>query len=207
MKKIVAWCLALVLVMMVPLSGLAAGGLSDAMKKTKEEEIEKEASNLEEEKKLAELRELVQNFLEEKDLEYEYDVDYDCYDMTFPVENSFGKVKVSMFIYDDAVSVSAYLPFYLKDETEEKSARLAALLNEEMFYSTLVMSHQYKTIHIRSFQYIDGTMPGSGELEMLLLAPVAYVEKYGEAISAVVVNGADPVETYELVTKQSKSDS
>lgn len=183
MKKILSLSVALVLVLLLPFSALGETDFADAST----------------EDKLVMIRNLVRSFLDRYEVKYKYDVDYDSFDFSLSVDNSYGSVEMSVFVYDDSVVSCGYLPFVFKDANEKDTAHLLALLNESMFYGNFIMSKEYKTIYARCFQHIDSVLPGDKELESIIILPSTYVEKYGESISAVAIHGQDPAEVYKKI--------
>ena len=74
MKKILSLSVALVLVLLLPFSALGETDFADAST----------------EDKLVMVRNLVRSFLDRYEVKYKYDVDYDSFDFSLSVDNSYG---------------------------------------------------------------------------------------------------------------------
>lgn len=72
---------------------------------------------------------LVKNFLEENEFPYEYD-DY-TFTVPFSVDNSMEYAFITVYIYDDMLSVSVDAPIHGTREVFEKMAVFTTLVNNE----------------------------------------------------------------------------
>ena len=73
---------------------------------------------------------LVKNFLEENEFPYEYD-DY-TFTVPFSVDNSMEYAFITVYIYDDMLSVSVDAPIHGMREVFEKMAGVNTLGNKEI---------------------------------------------------------------------------
>ena len=76
---------------------------------------------------------LVKNFLEENEFPYEYD-DY-TFTVPFSVDNSMEYAFITVYIYDDMLSVSVDAPIHGTREVFEKMAVFTTLVNNEIYYA------------------------------------------------------------------------
>ena len=77
---------------------------------------------------------LVKNFLEENEFPYEYD-DY-TFTVPFSVDNSMEYAFITVYIYDDMLSVSVDAPIHGTREVFEKMAVFTTLVNNEIWMET-----------------------------------------------------------------------
>ena len=125
---------------------------------------------------------LVKNFLEENEFPYEYD-DY-TFTVPFSVDNSMEYAFITVYIYDDMLSVSVDAPIHGTREVFEKMAVFTTLVNDEFYISC------------RSCNLVEDVLPGENELFYLFAMPHSYMEDYGDGIVAVL-SGGDPYEAFE----------
>ena len=76
---------------------------------------------------------LVKNFLEENEFPYEYD-DY-TFTVPFSVDNSMEYAFITVYIYDDMLSVSVDAPIHGTRDVFEKMAVFTTLVNNEIYYA------------------------------------------------------------------------
>lgn len=201
MKKLMALTMVLCLVAM-PFFALAEKGALDAAQEGAATEKTGFAA-LSRAEKLVQVRNHVRDFLDRYEVNYDYDVDFDSFDFTLEVEKSIiGQVNISIFVYDDAVASCGYLSFKYEEEHEVSMARFISLLNEEAFYGNFLMPHKQRTIYFRCVQHVESALPGDDELGVIATLPRDYVQRYGKYISEVALEGKDPLEVYEKMTKE-----
>ena len=129
---------------------------------------------------------LVKNFLEENEFPYEYG-DY-TFTVPFSVDNSMEYAFITVYIYDDMLSVSVDAPIHGTREVFEKMAVFTQFrldLDGDEFY-----------ISCRSCNLVEDVLPGENELFYLFAMPHSYMEDYGDGIVAVL-SGGDPYEAFE----------
>ncbi len=76
---------------------------------------------------------LVKSFLEENEFPYEYD-DY-TFTVPFAVDNSMEYAYITVYIYDDMLSVSVDAPVHGTRDVFEKMAVFTTLANNEIYYA------------------------------------------------------------------------
>lgn len=82
------------------------------------------------------LADIVKSALEQEELSYEYDSINKTFNLQFELDNTLGTVDVTIYLYDDMVSVSVDCPLRVKPEHFEKAAIFTTLANNEMYRST-----------------------------------------------------------------------
>ena len=139
---------------------------------------------------------LVKNFLEENEFPYEYD-DY-TFTVPFSVDNSMEYAFITVYIYDDMLSVSVDAPIHGTREVFEKMAVFTTLVNNEIYYAQFRLDLDGDEFYIscRSCNLVEDVLPGENELFYLFAMPHSYMEDYGDGIVAVL-SGGDPYEALE----------
>lgn len=139
---------------------------------------------------------LVKNFLEENEFPYEYD-DY-TFTVPFSVDNSMEYAFITVYIYDDMLSVSVDAPLHGTREVFEKMAVFTTLVNNEIYYAQFRLDLDGDEFYIscRSCNLVEDVLPGENELFYLFAMPHSYMEDYGDGIVAVL-SGGDPYEAFE----------
>ena len=139
---------------------------------------------------------LVKNFLEENEFPYEYD-DY-TFTVPFSVDNSMEYAFITVYIYDDMLSVSVDAPIHGTREVFEKMAVFTTLVNNEIYYAQFRVELDADKVYVscRSCNLVEDVIPGENELFYLFAMPQSYMEDYGDGIVAVL-SGGDPYEAFE----------
>lgn len=139
---------------------------------------------------------LVKNFLEENEFPYEYD-DY-TFTVPFSVDNSMEYAFITVYIYDDMLSVSVDAPIHGTRDVFEKMAVFTTLVNNEIYYAQFRLDLDGDEFYIscRSCNLVEDVLPGENELFYLFAMPHSYMEDYGDGIVAVL-SGGDPYEAFE----------
>ncbi|MDO4632754.1 MAG: hypothetical protein Q4B01_02740 [Eubacteriales bacterium] len=146
-----------------------------------------------------ELASVVISALENKGITYDYDKENEWIDMKWTIDGDLEETDVTIFLYDDMVSVAAESPVGFKEDQFEKMAIYTTLLNNEIFYGEFRLNKDRGKITVRSSNVIENVLPGEAEIDTLLMMPIRYLEKYGDGITAIRYNDADPYETFEKV--------
>ncbi len=140
---------------------------------------------------------LVKNFLEENEFPYEYD-DY-TFTVPFSVDNSMEYAFITVYIYDDMLSVSVDAPIHGTRDVFEKMAVFTTLVNNEICYGTSSASIWMET---------NSISPAAPATWWRTFSPVrtscstcspcrtAIWKTYGDGIVAVL-SGGDPYEAFE----------
>lgn len=134
---------------------------------------------------------LVKNFLDENEYPYEYD-DY-TFSTTFAINNTMEYAYVTIYIYDDMLSVCVDAPVQGTEDIFENMAVFTTLSNSEIYYAQFRVNRDEGQVYIsyRSCNLVEDVIPGENELFYLLSEPLSYMEAYGDGISAVI-DGSDP---------------
>lgn len=129
---------------------------------------------------------LVKNFLEENEFPYEYD-DY-TFTVPFSVDNSMEYAFITVYIYDDMLSVSVDAPLHGTRDVFEKMAVFTTLVNNEIYYAQFRLDLDGDEFYIscRSCNLVEDVLPGENELFYLFAMPHSYMEDYGDGIVAVL---------------------
>ena len=102
---------------------------------------------------------LVKNFLEENEFPYEYD-DY-TFTVPFSVDNSMEYAFITVYIYDDMLSVSVDAPIHGTREVFEKMAVFTSLVNNEIYYAQFRLDLDGDEFYIscRSCNLVEDVLP------------------------------------------------
>lgn len=142
------------------------------------------------------LADIVKSALEQEELSYEYDSINQTFDLQFELDNTLGTVDVTIYLYDDMVSVSVDCPLRVKPEHFEKAAIFTTLANNEMYYAQFRVDRDYNWISCRSCNVIEGVLPSENEIVTLLYMPVIAMDDYGDGIASICTLGADPYQAF-----------
>ena len=114
---------------------------------------------------------LVKNFLEENEFPYEYD-DY-IFTVPFSVDNSMESAFITVYIYDDMLSVSVDAPIHGTRDVFEKMAVFTTLVNNEIYYAQFRLDLDGDEFYIscRSCNLVEDVLPGENELFYLFAMP------------------------------------
>lgn len=145
---------------------------------------------------VATLKDIVEKYLQGEEYVFTYDEEQERFDMELLVENKLEEVDASIFLYDDMVSVGVYCLETVAMEQYEEMAILLSLINDDIYYASFRVTLDDGTICCRSANVLETVLPGPEEIDTLLHMPWYYMEKYGDAISAVINDGADGYTAY-----------
>lgn len=141
------------------------------------------------------LIQVVEDALNEGEYIYTYDADYECFELEFDLDSTIKSTDVTVYIYDDMVSVTDDFPLSMTLEHRDRMALLLTLINNDIYYAQFRMDYDTAHISCRSAQIIDSVVPGAGEIYGLIGYTIAYMEKYGDTIARVSLGG-DPFDAY-----------
>ena len=145
----------------------------------------------------AQLTQVVLSTLDQDGLEYEYDAENGWITLMYMLDGAPGEVEVTIFLYDDMVSVVVDSARPVEEDAFERAAILTTLINSEIYYAQFRVDRDYGSLVCRSCNVMENVLPGEEEIRMLLYIPIIYMENYGAGITAVLSEGADPYEAYE----------
>lgn len=139
---------------------------------------------------------LVKNFFDAHAYPYEYDDG--TFSTMFALNNAMEYAPVTVYVYDDMLSVCVDAPVVGSEEVFEKLAVFITLVNSEIYYAQFRAELAGGLVYLscRSCNLVESVIPGESELYVLISEPLLYMEAYGDGISAVI-NGGDPYETFE----------
>jgi hypothetical protein len=143
------------------------------------------------------LTQIVEDALEQSEYIYTYDADYDAFDLEFSLNSSLASTDVTIYIYDDMVSVVAYSPLTVPSEYRDLMAKYLTLANNDMYYGQFRMDYESGDVACRSAQLVEDVLPGIGEITVLLEMPLSYMDNYGDGIAQISLSGADPDDAFE----------
>ena len=152
---------------------------------------------LDQEEGIPVLKDIVEAHLNAEEYRYEYDAQSQRFKLEFSLDSSLGSANAYIFLYNDMLSVSAFLPISVPQENREKMAILMILINKELYYSQLRMDFEDGEASIRSWQLIESVLPGEAEVDVLLSQPLLDLDAYGDALAKVALTGTDPYEAYQ----------
>lgn len=145
---------------------------------------------------IPELKNIVEAHLNTKGFRYDYSAESERFKLEFGLDSSLGTSNVYIYLYDDMLSVTAYMPISVPKENREKMATLLILINSGIYYSQLRMDFEDGEVSARSCQLIESVLPGTPEVAVLLNQPIFDLDDYGDALAKVALTGADPYEAY-----------
>ena len=143
------------------------------------------------------LVQVVEAALVEGEYVYDYDAEYEAFELEFNLDSSLKSTEVTLFVYDDMVSVSAALPLAVAEEHRDRMAVFLTLINSQIYYAQLRMDYEDGEVTCRSAQLVETVIPGAEEIYVLLEMPVAYMGIYADGIARVALGG-DPFEAFAL---------
>ena len=143
------------------------------------------------------LAETVKSALEQKAFDYEYDAEEQIFTLAFQLDSALQSADVSIYLYDDMVSVSVDCPLLVKAELFEKAAIFTTLANSELYYAQFRVDRAYNWLSCRSCNVIEDVLPSESEIVTLLSMPIIAMDNYGDGIAAICTLGADPYEAFE----------
>lgn len=142
------------------------------------------------------LRNVVKEYLDEEGYTYEYDDSNEAFYMSFSVDCTLSTVDVTIYLYDDMVSVSVDSPLQIKEENFENAAIFTTLANNEIYYAQFRIDRDSGCLTCRSCQIVETVAPDLREIDTLLTGPLYYMENYGDGI-ALISAGGDPYDAFE----------
>ncbi len=149
-----------------------------------------------------ELRTVTEDFLKTENLNYDYDSEFDCFELTFNVDSTLTTVEATIYVYDDMVSVSVECPIRIPENKMENIAVFTTLVNNDIYYGQFRLDMNSGILRNRASNVIETVMPGADEIGVLLTMPIDYMDKYGDAIAAICSTDLDPYTAYEQVTAE-----
>lgn len=143
------------------------------------------------------LAEIVARALEQEELPYDYDGENQWFELEFDLGGALDAVEVTLFLYDDMVSVLAFCPIWVGEECFEQAAIFTTLANNELYDAQFQVDRDYEMITCRSCNVIERVLPSEDEILTLLYAPLFAMMDYGNGLAAVCMPDADPYEAFE----------
>lgn len=143
------------------------------------------------------LAQIVQSALDLEELAYEYDAENQSFSIPFSLGCALGQSDVSIYLYDDMISVAADCPLQFDSKSFEKVAVFTTLANNALYYAQFRVDREYGWITCRSCNVIEGVLPTEEEVLTLLYAPLWAMEDYGNGLASICTLGTDPYEAFE----------
>jgi hypothetical protein len=143
------------------------------------------------------LTQVVEEMLQEEGYLYTYDAEDECFDLEFSLDSALTSTSVTIYIYDDMVSVVADSPLTVAPEYRDNMAKFLTLVNSGIYYGQFRMNYETGRVSCRSYQIVEEVVPGPREISVLLAMPVDYMGSYGDGIAQISVSGADPDAAYQ----------
>jgi hypothetical protein len=145
----------------------------------------------------AQLADIVKSALDSKEIRYEYDAENNRFSLEFALDSALGSAVVTIFLYDDMVSVVVDSPIKVKQERFENAAVFTTLANCELYYAQFRIDYESGWLSCRSCNVIETVLPAEEEIITLLYMPIGSMDDYGDGIAAVCTTDADPYEAFE----------
>ena len=143
------------------------------------------------------LAQVVRSALDAHELDYEYDAEDELFRLTGELENGMGDVDVTIFLYDDMVSVTVDCPLTFDEAAFADVAVFTTLVNSEIYYAQFRVNRELGWVTCRACNVIENVMPSEDEIYTLLYMPLGYVDSYSEGLAAVFAGSASPYEAFE----------
>lgn len=143
------------------------------------------------------LAQVVMSALEQEELIYEYDAENQWFTLSFDMDSSIKSADVTIYLYDDMVSVTVDCPLKVQEERFEKAAIFTTLANNELYYAQFRVDRDNGWITCRSCNVIENVLPTEAEILTLLYMPLYAMDDYGNGLAAICTMGTDPYEAIE----------
>lgn len=159
------------------------------------------AAEMSEKEKIARLKEIVQGYLDQENLKYTYDDEYELFELSYSLDCTLATCDVTIFLYDDMLSVSAGPSLRVPNGNKDKVAVFLTLANDNSFYAQFRMDYEKGMVSCRNAQLIEQVFPSAGEVDVLLNMALYTLDKYGDGLNKVAQLGVDPHEAFQEVLK------
>ncbi|NLX82866.1 MAG: DUF5067 domain-containing protein [Clostridiales bacterium] len=146
---------------------------------------------------LRQLKQVVMDFLDNE--EYTYETNEDGFSLGFALDGKLESCLVVVTVYYDGIEITATPNLEIPEQNRDKVAVLLALINHYSFYSHLGMRHETGKLYSFSDQLVEQVLPGMAEMNVLFHEPLHMLEKWGEGLMKVALEGADPVACYTKI--------
>ena len=113
------------------------------------------------------------------------------------VRSALESTDVTIFLYHDMICVSAYSPLQVRDECFENAAIFTTLANSQIFYGHFTLNDNYGVLSCDSSNVIESVLPSEDEVLTLVYMPVKDMDVFGEDITKVCTEGANPYDAFE----------
>ncbi|MGN0741629.1 MAG: hypothetical protein ACI4L8_03195 [Candidatus Fimadaptatus sp.] len=143
------------------------------------------------------LAQVVRSALDAHELNYEYDAEDELFRLTGELDNGLGEADVTIFLYDDMVSVTVDCPLTFDEAAFADVAVFTTLVNSEIYYAQFRVNREQGWVTCRSCNVIESVMPSEEEIYTLLYMPFGYVDSYSEGLAAVCAGSVSPYEAFE----------
>lgn len=114
------------------------------------------------------LVEIVKNALDQEGLTHEYDADKQWFTLSFQLDNALQSADVTIYLYNDMVSVAVDCPLSIQEEQFERAAIFTTLANLHLYYAQFRVDREYGWITCRSCNVIENVLPTEAEILTLL---------------------------------------
>lgn len=149
--------------------------------------------------KIAALTQVVEQTLKDNQYNYEYNAKDALFDLEFSLDSSLSSSDVTIYIYDDMVSVAARSPLKVQSAHLDKMAKYLTLVNDDIYYAQFRMDYETGSVSCRSCQLVEEVIPGTQEILVLLQMPIVYMDDYGDGIAQISTIGSDPDEVFKSI--------
>lgn len=133
-----------------------------------------------------------------------YDEERELYSLAFNLDKGFKAADVTIYLYDDMISVSAEPQgLVVPEELRNKMAVFLTLANDACFYAQFRMTYEDGWVRSRSYQVIENVFPGEEEIDTLINVCLWDLEDFGEGIMKLSEpgNALDPHAMFNKLLK------
>lgn len=151
--------------------------------------------------KIAAITEVVKAYIAGEGFNFDYDDENDLFEGTFTLDSALGECDVTVFVYDDMVSVTAAPSLRVPAENRDNAAIFLTLANYDEYYAQFRMNYEDGNVATRMAHLVENVIPTTAEIDTLMMMTILALDDYGNGLNKVAL-GADPHETY-AETRQS----
>lgn len=151
--------------------------------------------------RITKLESIVRAYLDEQEYIYEHDDANDMFDLGFNINTEFKTVSMSIYVYDDLVTVRTYPDdFNVPEATRDRVAVYLTLVNDYNSYSHLMMDYEDGSVYSRFAIYVEKVLPTVAEIDVLVGTSIQIFEEYGDGLRKVALEQeADPHEVFDAI--------
>lgn len=181
MRKLIAWILLACLLF----------GAVPALAEATDEDVARVAVNLQ----------AIKVMLDDYELKFTYSEESDTFLLGYSIESAIDGCYLYLTAYDDGVFVQADYDYEVPQEKWEETLRFCALCSEPTRMGCFYLDRENATVGYKFFIYSDVLPPTQAALAYVLELAVNMLEYRGDALSAVLNDGATAEEALNITLR------